>query len=91
MFEQDKISNGGGQKLNRITERTSEQFAWRSSKLETRNGEQNYKCWLNNYFFIGETASPPERIAMANLKPTPVEAALSIDLKNWEAHGSRST
>jgi hypothetical protein len=46
-------------KLNSITESKSEQLAWRSSKLETRNDEQSYKCWLNNYFFIGEIASPP--------------------------------
>jgi len=35
MFKKNKASSGGGQKRNRITERTSEQFAWRSSKLET--------------------------------------------------------
>ena len=28
--------------MNRITERTSEQFEWRSSKLETTEDEQNY-------------------------------------------------
>ena len=28
--------------MNKITERTSEQFAWRSNKLETTEDDKNY-------------------------------------------------
>jgi len=38
----EKFQIGVDKKLNRITERTSEQFAWRSSKLATTSDDKNY-------------------------------------------------
>jgi hypothetical protein len=40
---------GVDEKLNRITERTSEQFAWRSSKLETTEVDSKTKVDNKKY------------------------------------------
>ena len=50
-----KFPTGVDTKLNRITERTSEQFAWQSSKLATTGDDSNTKADNKK---IEEIASP---------------------------------
>ena len=51
-----KFQIGVDKKLNRVIESTSEQFAWRSSKLETTGDDSNTKADNKK---IEEIASPP--------------------------------